>query len=309
MSSEQAPYNESTGVIQSWVATLDLLAFSAGIVQAAASQTSDAHLKALRTTLRKANAELSTDYWTTKFYSDNALVACPIHSDGESESIDVWERLAAYQHRLVFADYTVRGALGVGEAYVDEDLAYGLAMLEAHYSEQCVAKYPRIILTKPARRAAARYCEYFDKTINRAASYPLLVDHDGEWFIDYLWIDDHYFEEDLSQHQAIVQRNLNCTAGHRGRHAKHEWVAAYHNYVCEVTGNQSLKVSDSLTIPGPRGRISNADVEQVVEEQHQRARDDDEYSDIAKVIEIATRRIGDPNDGLDEGTAKARQVV
>jgi hypothetical protein len=54
--------------------------------------------------------------------------------------------VGVYQLSMALDDYFIRGAISVGELFLDPNTAFGPALLEAHDLESNVARDPRVIL-------------------------------------------------------------------------------------------------------------------------------------------------------------------
>jgi hypothetical protein len=175
--------------------------------------------------------------WELKAFSDNVVVGHPIHHGGESELGQVMSNLATLQ--LAFAlegRLFLRGAIAVGDLYMDEDIIYGVGLLDAVEAERA-ADVPRVVLHESAAK-------YVREQIRRYASIRLaphtrvlLRDEDGRIFINYLsgiWQDpsEPPFYPALENHRDIVADRLRTFRRFPKVWAKYAWVARYHNYFC-----------------------------------------------------------------------------
>ena len=99
------------------------------------------------------NRAFSKDRYALKAFTDNIVIGWPIRDDAESEMSDAYWKLIDFQLHMALAGFFVRGAIAIGDAYVDDVAVFGKALLEAHDAESKIARDPRIILTAPARDA------------------------------------------------------------------------------------------------------------------------------------------------------------
>ncbi|MDB4988285.1 MAG: hypothetical protein JWN04_3463 [Myxococcaceae bacterium] len=68
----------------------------------------------------------------------------------------------------------------------------------------------------------------------------ILVDTDGEWFLNYLdaaRLDEDsdllpLYQPEVARHRDSVVNQLEATRANLRAHQKHQWTAGYHNYVC-----------------------------------------------------------------------------
>lgn len=296
-------YDRANGVRKSWVLSVDMLGYSDSIRDAAAAGRAAEHLRDLFRIISSAYRYLNpaTKRWALKIYSDNALVGYPVSDDGEGEVGRLFDSVAQFQLSVVLQGQFVRGGLAAGYAFVDEDIAYGLPLLEAHHVEAQIARSPRIVLTSAARRILARHADYFDDPYRRTQNYPVLVDADGKWFIDYLSRisgDRPYWGLDegaMLLHRERVQRALETYDKVERIGPKYRWAVAYHNAVCRGIERLDLAVPYGGELPAAPHRPTPDDVDAALAEQ--RARQGvDPWMDLARVFDIAIRRTGTADD-------------
>jgi hypothetical protein len=136
----------------------------------------------------------------------------------------------------------LRGGIAVGDAYADNTFVTGPAHLCAVLLEEKVAVNPRIVLDEVCVELAREELDHggdADK-LNSPYGTFLLRDADGQTFINYLVAvsEDEGWEADvttvgLTEHKQKVEQALASSANVTVL-AKLQWVAAYHNYVCET---------------------------------------------------------------------------
>jgi hypothetical protein len=197
--------------------------------------------------------------------TDNLIIGYPIpESEGKRETRWIIESVINYigylQAQLARDGYFIRGAISVGELYIDEDIVFGPALIEAHRAEQELAVFPRVIFCASAE-------EPFREWEENGKIPDVLVDSDRRIFIDYLettvmiaYPDDRPFTEFLEGHKASVMANLEKFAEKPYIRAKYEWAAIYHNTFCDnhpdLFGDDD-KIPHTLLASKPRFWIPN----------------------------------------------------
>lgn len=179
------------------------------------------------------------DLFALKAFTDNIVIGWPVRNDAESELGGAFFKLAMFQFQMVLDGFFVRGAISVGEAYVDEIVVFGDALIEAYEGELKLARDPRIILTHSAVEAAKQHLGYYPSPHHAPHVSYVLRDSDGQWFLNYLdcvlWAGDEHgpFYDDLLKHKAAVESKLAQYKGSPAIWSKYAWVASYHNYFCD----------------------------------------------------------------------------
>src|SRR5208283_3105609 len=124
---------------------MDILGYSEMIAQAEKMGTQQQFLHELHSTLSKGRAELEDrdsqpallpkDNFALKAFTDNIVIGWPIHDDAESEFGMAFFKLALFQFQMVLEGFFIRGALTVGDAYVDEIAVFGPALTQTYTGE------------------------------------------------------------------------------------------------------------------------------------------------------------------------------
>jgi hypothetical protein len=180
------------------------------------------------------------DFYALKAFTDNVVIGWPVRDDAESEFGSAFVKLGNFQFQMILAGFFVRGALAVGDAYVDETVVFGSALIEAYDGESTLARDPRIILTTSAVAAARQHLRYYGRPDLAPHVRDVLRDSDGQWFINYLecvlWAEQEQgpFYEEFLLHKAVVESKLRDHSGNPGIWAKYAWVAGYHNFFCDL---------------------------------------------------------------------------
>src|SRR5687767_5770696 len=82
--------------------------------------------------------------------TNHIVIGWRVPDDAQAELPAAFCDLAAFQLRMAMEGYFIRGAIAVGDAYVDEIAVFGEALIEAYEGESRLARDPRIILTESA---------------------------------------------------------------------------------------------------------------------------------------------------------------
>ena len=72
------------------------------------------------------------DRFALKAFTDNIAIGWPVRDNAEAELGDAFGKLIDFQFHMSLAGFFVRGAIAIGEAYVDDVAVFGNALLEAH---------------------------------------------------------------------------------------------------------------------------------------------------------------------------------
>ena len=183
------------------------------------------------------------DFYALKAFTDNIAIGWPINDDAEVEFGNAFMRLRQFQFQMTIDGFFLRGALSVGDAYVDEIAVFGDALTEAYIGESKIARDPRIILTNSAVAVAKHHLTYYPNPANAPHVSHILKDSDGQWFLNYLdcVLDAEYeygpFYHELLQHKDVIELNLGKYKSNPPVWSKYAWVASYHNYFCDAHPN------------------------------------------------------------------------
>lgn len=231
---------------------MDILGYSDLMIQSEKNGTQHETLHSLHRALSKGRKWLDdaipkelqclvkTDRYALKAFTDNIVIGWPVRDDAESELGDAFFKIGAFQFQMALEGYFVRGAISVGDAYVDEIAVFGGALMEAYHGESMQARDPRIILVKSAVEVTKRHLKYYGNPKSAPHVREVLCDVDGQWFLNYLecilWAEDEQgpFFDDLLRHKAEVEKKLLEHKANPPIWSKYAWVATYHNYFCNL---------------------------------------------------------------------------
>jgi hypothetical protein len=185
------------------------------------------------------------DLFKVKAFSDNIVIGYPMHDDGEAELGHVFEIFHWVQWELLEHGFLVRGAVACGEHYMDEDIAFGPALVEAVKCDFS-GDGPRIILAPSASAYVRKHLGYYVFKESAPQTHDLLQDADGQWFLNYLDIafiahpDDRVFTEVIKKHKEVIETGLEQYRGDYKIWSKYQWAAQYHNFVCRAFADSEL---------------------------------------------------------------------
>lgn len=205
--------------------------------------------------------------YALKAFTDNIVIGWPIYDDAESECGDAFRKLAHFQFQMIVSGFFVRGAISIGNAYIDDIVVSGDALVEAYEAEAILARDPRIVLTSSAVKIVQSHLEYYSPPTFAPQDQDLLSDSDGQWFINYLDSvvnpgDDIQPEyEHLLKHKESVEFCLSKYKSAPSIFSKYTWVAGYHNYFCDLheeSIGDEYRIETDLFRALPKSILKNA---------------------------------------------------
>lgn len=231
-------------LIDSCVLFLDILGVEAG---ACGFERLD-YLRRLKVALEEARASGHVDdqfLHVRALFSDSLIAAFPLAGALEpAEVIGPAEVMAArIQLELIKHGFFLRGGLSFGAHYMNPDLAFGPALVEAAQLEER-ADVPRVMLSHDAALAERAAVELDRAEDSRQRQY-LLTDADHNSFISYLDVVIDVDSEAETRETLTLHRDMTCAklreyAGQPRVEAKYLWVARYHNFVCTQRAPKGL---------------------------------------------------------------------
>lgn len=246
------PYIDEAGkplLIRSVVAFVDILGYKEKIRElekAGEVQKVQDFIEKFRKILDESFFRLS-EFQTPRFYkmksfSDNILIGYPIgqmtlRDDGEHELASIFSLLTYLQINMSLSGFFLRGAITIGNLYIDDDIIMGEGLIDAYNAERKLARYPRIILTESAMQLANEHSKDYGTHYNSSQYRYLLKDADGQYFLNYLLEllepDEGVgpFVVEMNKHKYYIE-NLRRYLKDLGVWSKYAWIANYHNYFC-----------------------------------------------------------------------------
>lgn len=101
-----------------------------------------AALKAARSTL---DDPVKLKLIKVKSFSDNVLISLEFRNDLFLLT-SLFEFICRYQRELVWHGHLVRGGVALGEIHVDDDMIYGMALIDAYEIESNKAEHPAVMV-------------------------------------------------------------------------------------------------------------------------------------------------------------------
>jgi hypothetical protein len=243
--------NNPPVLIPSFVCHVDILGYAQLCQKAIQSNTSDALLNKVRDALNSAydRVRKSAQSWDgnnrfeIKIFTDNIIVGYPLtpsnDSFGEAELGRIFNVFSEFQVALAMEGFLVRGGIAYGKHYMDEDIVFGDALIEA-VKQDTSGGAPKVSLAPSAIKALQHHLSYYSNIDSSPQSYDLLQDADESVFINYLqkafigFPDGGVFFDVFVKHKQTLVKGLTENKGIPSVKAKYEWAARYHNSVIDT---------------------------------------------------------------------------
>jgi hypothetical protein len=263
MTDKKSPYFDSSGRPQltlAYCVFADVIGFQNMTAEALRKKEGNDLLARLREII----STFANDYrdWDIKYFTDNIVIGQPTRRDDTSESDfgSTIMPIMEYQLNMALNGFFLRGGFTIGSLFLDDYLVFGSALLEAHEIEQSTARDPRIVLSKSLLNLVKKHVGYYGKPEISPQFNEILIDSDGNAFINYLTllIDNAEYLEDLSdswngleKHKQQIESGLVKYREKPEIWSKYYWLANYHNYFCEdvrhLPGyNKKLRIDSRL---------------------------------------------------------------
>lgn len=242
--------SEPPKLIPSFVCHVDILGYSQLCKEAIMSGTGDLFLEEIRTALNAAYARVrerattwnGNNSFEIKIFTDNIVVGYPIanlsRGLGEGELGNIFDIFADFQLGLAMEGFLVRGGIALGQHYMDEDIVFGDALIEA-VKEDTSGGAPKVALTSSTVKALQYHLGFYADPATAPQHYDLLQDVDNSIFINYLqqafiaFPDGGVFCDVFERHKKTLVDGLTKYKGVPSVRAKYEWAARYHNSVID----------------------------------------------------------------------------
>jgi hypothetical protein len=196
--------------------------------------------------LQEIKKIVEKDIYVLKAFTDNIVIAWPIRDDAEIELGSALSKLIDFQFLMTIEGFFIRGAIAIGQAYVDDVVVFGDALIEAYSGESKLARDPRIVLTDLSTAVTKKHLSYYGSGHFSPQARYLLCDSDGQWFVNYLECvlnaeDEAGADcEAFIRHKKAVETKLAEFRTDPPIFSKYAWVANYHNYFCEPSRSPFL---------------------------------------------------------------------
>ena len=180
------------------------------------------------------------DFYALKAFTDNIVIGYPIQfrEDAEIQIYMAFLDLGVFQLEMIKNGFFLRGAISVGDVYMDDIAVFGNGFTEAYKGESELARDPRIVLTNSASELVKGHLNYYGENSQAPQNLQLYKDSDGQWFLNYLenilvavYEMGPSFDE-LQQHKRAIEQKLSEFTTHPEIWNKYFWAANYHNFFC-----------------------------------------------------------------------------
>ena len=250
------------------VMLLDVLGFGQMIEDTSKNKTEAGLLRRLLKALGEAKPHLSDKIafmspkqqkeklWDSKLFTDNVVVGIPIFQEGEGDLGIALQTAGLYQYALAQHGFFIRGAIAVGELFMNSDVVFGSGLIRAYKFEREFARNPRVVIAPSALELIQRHLCHYGEIRSAPHDYYLLVDTDGQLFVNYLMAPlagakpNKTYRTEVRNHKNKVEESLALYRNNPRIWSKYAWIANYHNFVANwllrgkkayVVGNRCLE--------------------------------------------------------------------
>ncbi|MXV20005.1 hypothetical protein [Deinococcus xianganensis] len=250
----------SVEMTRSYVCYWDILGFTA-LISRGSIEEQNIILNKIKNAFSKAYQKVNRDngLWTSRILTDNVVIVIKMteEDDGESEIGLLLGMISEIQFELALEGYFIRGGIDYDYIYVDEEIIFGPALINA-YKMESASLYPRIAFTEAAIEKLRTYHSYYGSPHSNPMRNMILLDNgDGIYFLNYMrgsylpdMIEDHlsYYEDPkdyvigpndfpmIHHHRDVISENIKRYAKQPEVRRKYNWLANYHNKFCEIHG-------------------------------------------------------------------------
>jgi len=238
-------FNHRASMMASVVCFADILGYKSMTLESLKKDEGDAFLRRLKSTLETAYAHIRVEgrgYFQMKVFTDNLVVGYTIQPQnlghGEPELGDAFMTFARFQMDMIRNGFMVRGGIAFGDHYMDEDVVFGPALIEAAAQDQS-GGVPRISLATSAIQRVKQHIQFYATPDIAPQCEFILKDRDGVYFLNYLSeaFSDYYEGAGidfsvLDDHKVLVEDGLEMYESNSRVRVKYEWAAEYHNFIC-----------------------------------------------------------------------------
>jgi hypothetical protein len=229
---------------KSWVLFLDVL----GASEMAGSADAENRLAALDKAVARGRGittdALADPWFLASWFSDNLAIGSPIKpglGQGEPELVTFLHVIGTAQLTLALEGFFTRGGLTLGHLFMDENISFGPALVEAVSIERS-ARYPRVLLGTTAMELVREHLGFYGNQPEVAPHNTYLwVDQHGDVFVNYLNAIGNYVGEEMREAKELVDTHRNQVAENLASHRdephvwqKYAWLATYHNAFCAM---------------------------------------------------------------------------
>lgn len=214
-----------------------------------------APLKKAQESLADKNIEMlvdrtQKDRFVLRGFSDNIVIGWPLSGSSISAAGSALhhalKKVSSFQLDMASRGFFFRGAITVGDIFIDEIAVFGCALVEAYKVERKLANTPRIILTDHANKIEFDYKDNYKPQEGYQLTDYLQCDEDGYRFVNYL-LEGLCDPKLITKHKDLVIEKLNKFEGDTRIRKKYLWVARYHNDFCDKYKEEFSRLRIPLT--------------------------------------------------------------
>lgn len=225
---------------------MDVLGYKCMIRRAEQDNRSQALLEDLYEPLKTARESLEDtnlvvddhtpkDRFVLRAFTDNIVMGWPLPTSTRTAAgsalRQALEKVSLFQLDMASRGFFFRGAISVGDVFIDGIAVFGPALLDAYCGESKHADFPRVILTTSAVEAECEYRANYPKSESYPLSRHVHVDSDNWHFVNYL--NSGFLDGVLiSRHRDVLVAKLKEFEKDIKIERKYRWVAEYHNAFC-----------------------------------------------------------------------------
>ena len=190
--------------------------------------------------------KLRADKFKVKVFTDNVLFVCETgtldnQNNGEGEFGVLIQAMCFYLLSMAGGGLFVRGGWTFGDIYVDEDMVFGTALIEAAEIEKRY-RNPCVVLADSVLSLVRMHLKYYSDPKYAPQTDHLVREANGNIFVNYLWAifgEEEIYWEMLRKHKVAVQKGLRQYSSDKHIFKKYEWLGDYHNYFCRNIRNEN----------------------------------------------------------------------
>ena len=177
-----------------------------------------------------------------RIFSDNMVIAqeCAPQFDIQ-ESLNILIFSAHIQAHALLDGTLIRGAIAVGNFYIDDMMIYGEALVRAHELESKIAIYPRIVIDRKIVETSLK------PATNMLSGRLSIQDFDGEWIANFVatlagWEDRTKSIKLLIGAREKILELFKSPAPDTKVQQKYDWLAIKFNELCDVAKFPEQKI-------------------------------------------------------------------
>jgi len=152
----------------------------------------------------------------------------------------------------------IRGGVAIGNIFHDDHIIFGVGVNEAYRLESTVARYPRVILSKAAIRAACEFAEVESNARQMRVCW-IERDEDGvnhlQYFADFktsvrLGRSDRRLVDIGAKIHSVIQTRMDETVEDPAIYEKIKWLALQWNSFAILEVSQGKRLFEPVGLPG-----------------------------------------------------------